>query len=180
MEHVPGMDKASVNAALGSIYDAVISDTYRTRTLAELPNLRPTLKKLIDGLDNSLLANREFAFEIVRREQFPTRPSRMSCIFLIPDDAASVRFWWQQLQTQGKKGKRQLFRVKAEGPPHHRVSQDLLMPLQTCAIDEWTSRAHRYWADQPDVCERDEVLLVGKVTVEEKLDPHKFGCDDSV
>jgi hypothetical protein len=163
----------AVDEVLVSIYNS-LGKANGANTLPEWKTLQPTLLKVFHSLAEPILANRELTFELVRRDSFSHLPSRMSCLFLIPDREDGVRFWWKKLKTQGP-GRSRLFRVKAEGE-YHRGNSSILMPLQTHAIDEWTAKAKRYWVGDPDECEQDEVLFVGDVRVEEELDPNDFEC----
>jgi hypothetical protein len=162
-----------VNLQLIDFYNSIIKPENQTKTLAELNAIKYVLKETLKGLHDALLANREFAFESVRRERFHDKPSRMSCCFLIPDSVEGVEFWWKHLQSQGG-SKRKLFRVAASGVTH-RVNQDLLEPLRTCSIREWESKANEYWCDQASESLKDEVLFAGDLEVISEIDIGGFG-----
>jgi hypothetical protein len=162
----------SVNSQLGEIYNSIIKEENKHRTLGELRALPYVLQQTLKSLDDALIANRELVFELVRRDLFSTRPSRMTCLYLIPDDPNCIAFWWRKLTTQGESA-RKLFLVNASGETH-RVSQKSLVPLQTCSTNEWQRRAKEYWQDAFDDSTDDELLFEGMIKVVREVPPSEF------
>jgi Protein of unknown function (DUF2441) len=165
-----------INLQLMDFYNAVIKPENQSKTLADLPAVTNVLREALEGFNYALLANREFAFELVRRERFPDRPSRMHCIFLVPDSTESVKFWWEELKSQGK-SKRRLFRVAGYGTVH-RVNQKLLNPLRTCSIREWEAYANAYWSDQASTSVQDEFLFAGNIEILSEINLDEFGLNN--
>ncbi len=163
-----------VNQELESVYRAVISPKNSKKRLEELVALPSALAKILKALNDSILASRELAFELVRKSDFSELPSRMECMFLIPDEIACIKYWWNELKTQGG-GNRKLYRVSLAGR-FHKASAGQLVPLRTCAINEWHDLARRYWEPQNACTPDTEVLACGTVTFLERLDPMLYGC----
>ena len=163
-----------VNLELERLYKAVIGPNYDKRRLELLDGLPNALARILKAINDSVLASRELAFEIVRRNHFSELPSRMQCMFLIPDDIDCIKYWWNELKTQGG-GNRRLFRVTLSGTIH-RASAGQLIPLRTCSFNSWCELARNYWEPKSSYSADCEVLAYGTVTFLKELAPLDFGC----
>lgn len=112
------------------------------------------------------LLARELVLETVRREQFPSAPSRRNCIFLF-DSENDIQKWKNSVVTVGNPSF-QVLRVLVTGNIIRVDSKNL--PNGNEPISEWESKAYKYWncelTDDPSI----EVLLEGQVTVDEILE----------
>ena len=168
-------EELPANIALAAIYNTAIQPEFANTPLRELPVLLLGLKITLKAIDDALTAVREMTFEEIRRQQFSALPSRYTCIFLIPDDEESVRFWWNDLRTQGE-GKRRIYEVSATGIAH-RASQTLLGQLETRSVEEWEKMAVGYWSNQPQATD-DEILFEGELRIIREVTPSSFSITD--
>ena len=113
---------------------------------------------------------REFVFEEVRTNSFPTLPSRYRCIWLIPKKIESVKYWWERLGGENKR----ILEVQVTGKLH-RASERYLDP-NTFSLNQWKELAFKYWAGAREVEEvEDEILFEGFVKVLNAITPEKMG-----
>jgi hypothetical protein len=126
---------------------------------------------LAETLDSLFLATRmvrELIFEDVRRQMYTALPSRMSCIWLIPEDPRAVRFWLDSMRGDYKR----VFRVNATGELH-RATQQIVMG-DTISMGEWRKRATDYWNGARTESHDDELLLSGDIEVLEEMPATEF------
>ena len=126
---------------------------------------------LAETLDSLFLATRmvrELIFEDVRRQMYTALPSRMSCIWLIPEDPRAVRFWLDSMRGDYKR----VFRVNATGELH-RATQQIVMG-DTISMNEWRKRATDYWNGARAESHDDELLLSGDIEVLEEVPATEF------
>ena len=126
---------------------------------------------LAETLDSLFLATRmvrELIFEDVRRQMYTALPSRVSCIWLIPEDPRSVRFWLDNMRGDFKR----VFRVNATGELH-RATQQIVMG-DTISMTEWKRRAVDYWNGARAESHDDELLLNGDIEVLEEVPATDF------
>ena len=127
-----------------------------------------TLAETLDSLFLATRMVRELIFEDVRRQMFTALPSRMSCIWLIPEDPRSVRFWLDNMRGDFKK----VYRVNATGEMH-RATQQIVMG-DTISMSEWRKRAVDYWSGAGSESHDDEILLNGDIEVLEEMPATEF------
>ena len=87
---------------------------------------------------NSAIDFREMILEEVRREFYPTLPSRYSCIWLTDEEC--LEYWKKQLNV---KDKYEIFKVEAIGNIF--VSRDFLLPGIHLPHGSMYKLAHGYW-----------------------------------
>src|SRR5690242_18972539 len=129
------------------------------------------VKTLAETLDSLFLATRmvrELIFEDVRRQMYTSLPSRTSCIWLIPEDPKSVRFWLDNVRGDFKK----VYRVNATGELH-RATMQIVMG-DTISMSEWRRRAVDYWNGAGSESYDDELILSGDVEVLEEIPVNEF------
>ncbi|MGH8293594.1 MAG: DUF2441 domain-containing protein [Gammaproteobacteria bacterium] len=127
-----------------------------------------TLAETLDSLFLSTRKVRELVLEDVRRQMYPDLPSRTSCIWLIPDDARSVRFWLENMRGDHKK----VFRVSATGEMH-RAPQQMVMG-DTISLVEWHKRALEYWNGVVTESYDDEISCNGEIKILEEVPIDNF------
>lgn len=127
-----------------------------------------TLAETLDSLFLATRMVRELIFEDVRRQLYTALPSRTSCIWLIPEDPRSVRFWLDNMRGDYKK----VYRVNATGEMH-RATQQIVMG-DTISMNEWRKRAMDYWNGAKSESHDDEVLLSGDIEVLEEVPGTEF------
>ena len=127
-----------------------------------------TLAETLDSLFLATRMVRELIFEDVRRQLYTALPSRTSCIWLIPEDPRSVRFWLDNMRGDYKK----VYRVNATGEMH-RATQQIVMG-DTISMNEWRKRAVDYWNGAKSESHDDEILLSGDIEVLEEVPVTEF------
>ena len=127
-----------------------------------------TLAETLDSLFLATRMVREMIFEDVRRHMYTALPSRMSCIWLIPEDPRAVRFWLDSMRGDYKK----VYRVNATGELH-RATQQIVMG-DTISMSEWRKRATDYWNGAKSESHDDELLLSGDIEVLEEVPATEF------
>ena len=114
---------------------------------------------------NSSINTREMILEEVRRESYPTLPSRYSCIWLTDDD--SFFHWLQEL----KSGKKEICTVEVNGNLF--LSADSLLPSISIPNDEMYKQAHKYWNPDPEYLKTAtdrEYLFEGELKIIKKFE----------
>lgn len=127
-----------------------------------------TLAETLDSLFLATRMVRELIFEDVRRQLYTALPSRVSCIWLIPEDPRAVRFWLDNMRGDYKK----VYRVNATGELH-RATQQIVMG-DTISMGEWRKRAVDYWNGAKTESYDDELLLSGDIEVLEEVEATEF------
>jgi hypothetical protein len=127
-----------------------------------------TLAETLDSLFLATRMVREMIFEEVRRQMYIGLPSRMSCIWLIPEDPRAVRFWLDNMRGDFKK----VYRVNATGELH-RATQQIVMG-DTISMSEWKRRAVDYWNGAKSESHDDELILNGDIEVLEEVPATEF------
>ncbi len=126
-------------------------------------NPMKTLHETIDSLGNALKICRELAFESIRKEFYPELPSRLNCIWLIPDNLQSLTFWKNVIPN----GHQKIFKIVIDGKIH-RAAQKWLIG-GTYSVNKWSSLAHSYWNGEGSGNKEDEILFKGKIKILEEL-----------
>jgi len=128
---------------------------------------KETLRRASEALKEYLMLVRELVFEDVRREHFPQLPSRQKCIWVIPPEEKSVKFWYTQLSGR-------LLRLRLTGKVH-RTNQQYLT-TDTLSLSEFRENAFKYWAGiKGKNSVEDEILFEGFVTVIGEVKPEEIG-----
>jgi hypothetical protein len=127
-----------------------------------------TLAETLDSLFLATSMVRELIYEDVRRLDYPMLPSRTSCIWLIPEDAKSVRFWLDSMRGDYKK----VFRVNVTGELHRAIQQVVMG--DTISMSEWRGRAAEHWNGIKTECYDDELTLSGDVEVLDEVPANEF------
>lgn len=122
-----------------------------------------TLKEATDCLGRTMMIIRELVFETIRKEFYPQLPSRHNCIWLTPDDKASLEFWSKLVYGRHKR----IFRVETEGIIHRAAQKWLITATQP--LNEINSLAHNYWKGEGAGVMEDEILFTGKLKIIEEL-----------
>ncbi|MDE2195650.1 MAG: DUF2441 domain-containing protein [Gammaproteobacteria bacterium] len=128
-----------------------------------------TLAETLDSLFLSTRMIRELVYEDVRKQLYPDLPSRTTCIWLIPEESKSVRFWLDNIRGDHKK----VFRVRATGEVH-RANQQLILG-DTISLSEWRKRAVDYWNGAELDSFDDEITFSGEVEVLQEVSLDQFG-----
>lgn len=115
---------------------------------------------------------REYFFEQVRREKYPSKPSRNKSLWLIQNSQNlpnALNFWIGQLMTNGVSFR--TIKLKCSGCVHY-ANQSFLKNYPQ-HVPEICNDATQYWegvnASPEDI--NTEVLFTGKVAVESIIDP---------
>ena len=112
----------------------------------------------------------ELTLEDVRRREFPYRPSRQRCVWLIPS-RNGVRFWVRRLRLIEEGVGFQVVRVRVQGSLH-RANESLLI-TDSMPKDVAITRARLYWGGVEEEAETEEILFEGRMRVEEVM-PQSF------
>lgn len=125
------------------------------------------LKSVNDALTHQTKIVRELIFEEVRKEFFPSHPSRQRCLWVIKaDDEGSLNYWQNTLG----RGHR-ILKLQLTGKIH-RANQEYLSTTTEC-FNKIRQRAFHYWTgtsgQRP---EEEEILFEGFATVLGVLESH--------
>lgn len=127
-----------------------------------------TLAETLDSLFLSTRMVRELVLEDVRRQLFSDLPSRINCIWLIPQEPRAVRFWLDSMRGDHKK----IYRVNASGELHRSAQQPVLG--DTISLSEWRKRAMDYWSGAQTEAHDDELIFKGDIEVLEEVPSSEF------
>ncbi|WP_197214931.1 DUF2441 domain-containing protein [Cytobacillus firmus] len=86
---------------------------------------------------------RELIFEEVRNEFFPSFPSRTRCLWVMPDNQETFKYWWNELQVEGSN--QVLLKLNLTGKVFEANQQHLKLD-QTFSLDFMRQKAFRYWS----------------------------------
>lgn len=119
-----------------------------------------TINHLRNTLGHYLRFSRESIFEEVRANFFPNMPSRLRCLWVIPDDKDAVKYWWNTLGKQGR-----ILELSISGKIHQASQQYL--SLSTNSFDLLRQDAFKYWTSATGRNKmEDECLFEGFAKVE--------------
>ena len=140
--------------------------------LAE-PNITAEQKisRIASDVAHFLLTHlREVVWEDIRKTEFPDRPSRQRCIWLIPNQNG-LRFWLHQMGVNVRDIGWQVVRVRVQGRLH-KANQNYLL-RDTEPMPDTIEKARKYWrGDEVEgEAETEEILFEGRMRVEEIMPP---------
>lgn len=111
---------------------------------------------------------REMVFEEVRKEHFPTLPSRKKCLWVIPNEIKRINYWWDRLPRDDNE-ERVLLKLRLTGNIH-KCNQSFIT-LDYASVLDKKELALNYWSGVPGNSDiENEYLFEGTVTVEEIFD----------
>ncbi|MGE5528763.1 MAG: DUF2441 domain-containing protein [Patescibacteria group bacterium] len=128
---------------------------------------------------------REQIFEEVRRERFPSLPSRETCLFALNDSEKDLDYWINNLlggraAAEGKESfPVTLVKIRFTGKVFktNRLT-GVFLPLVSAGPDYWREQAGKYWSGSvPDSPDAEEVLLGEGVGVVESISPIEWRVD---
>jgi hypothetical protein len=105
---------------------------------------------------------RELIFEEVRKEYFPTFPSRTRCLWVVPEEEGLIDYWRNQLDVDEYEYK--ILKLSLTGKIF-KANQGHL-EVGNFPLDTWRQKAFRYWAGASGENPlENEVLFEGFATV---------------
>lgn len=111
-------------------------------------------------------AVRELIFEEVRKEFFPSFPSRTRCLWVTPDKLDNreiLEYWWNELKVEGCE--QVLLKLNLNGKLFAANQQHLVID-QTFSFDFMRQKAFKYWSGSSGNSEAEiEVLFEGFASV---------------
>lgn len=115
-----------------------------------------------------MLYVRECLFEDVRQSKYPSCPSRMSCIWLLPDDKQSLDYWARVIPRHVN-----VVKFKCSGVIHE--ADERYLALQTFNIPLQKRLADLYWSGESITkgLAHKEFLFAGSATVLGLYPPHQ-------
>ncbi|WP_308536858.1 DUF2441 domain-containing protein [uncultured Megasphaera sp.] len=121
------------------------------------PNSTTNEKQLLQEFSTYV---RERVFEDVRRENFPKCPSRMKCLWVLPNSQESINYWKLRIPNYLN-----LVKFKCSGTIH-KGDERYLTPMYF-NLSLQRSLAMSYWSGIPISNDEkyQEILFVGKATV---------------
>lgn len=99
------------------------------------PDLNPK-----DLKEHYMKVVRELIFEEIRNEFFPSFPSRTRCLWVLPDNEETIKFWREEL-----KGQQVLLKLSLTGKVFE-ANQQYLSIAKEFSLDELRQKAFRYWS----------------------------------
>jgi len=116
-----------------------------------------------DQLGKECALVQELVFEEVRRQHFPTYPSRQRCMWVVSSEAG-VRYWQQRVDIE-----KRWFRVRLTGKLH--TASEVFLAPDTVSLHQLRKLAWQYWSGfRGGGEEQDEILFEGVIEVVEELD----------
>lgn len=104
-------------------------------------------------------AKKELLFELVRRDDFPDRPSRSRCVWFLEDSDEAQAFWTSQGMLM--QGRRVVVDVEAiEGRLHRASAKWLNVPLRA-SMQHHIEAARAYWRGEDASGPSTEILFEG-------------------
>lgn len=100
---------------------------------------------------------REQVFEDVRKQYYPDRPSRQTCLWVTEADQLS--YW----KTMNENIDRSILTLELDGELF--LCDDYWLKANTFSSVKYTERAHQYWSGKMSVNPHKEVLFHGKATI---------------
>lgn len=116
-----------------------------------------TLAEASTALIQSLVTIRELVFERVRLENYSAAPSRLRCIWLIPDMEGCLHAWTKAHEIRGF----DIWRVRATGILQYANARHA--EAGTVSLNSWEGLAHRYWSGDRVGEPSTEALLEGEL-----------------
>ena len=114
---------------------------------------------------------REFALEEVRKESFPTLPSRFTCLYLSENETTCLNNFTERTITSPNLH-HQAIKVKVSGEAH--FVRDFGISRLGLSYSEYKKLANQYWSqNQESTTEAKEILFIGDVEVLEILQETK-------
>jgi hypothetical protein len=109
---------------------------------------------------------REIIFEEVRKEYFPTFPSRTRCLWVMPENCESIKYWMEQLNIPGNETK--LLKLSLTGKIFK--ANQIHLNLGNHSLDTWRQKAFKYWAGASgENLFENEILFEGFATILEEI-----------
>jgi len=132
-----------------------------SRTSASSKQIHPIgLEYLANSLKEAGMFLRELIFEEVRKERFPDKPSRRSCIWLMEEQ--SVSFWRHFLDD--RTSAYDLIKVKCDGKIHK--GNQSFLDNEIVSFNEFAGSAEHYWkGDLTEGTMNNEMLFFGEIEV---------------
>lgn len=135
-------------------------------------NILPRLPELGQNQLRKVMAERltkqltEYAFETVRRTDFPSRPSRLNCLFASTSPSAAS----QWVKNFGQQLPYQLLEVEIlDGTEIFEADAEWIF-YDTLPIHQIEAYAHMYWAGKKNPKPREEILVRGPVLVRKVIE----------
>ncbi len=126
-------------------------------------DLSRTLEEASDVLLHTLISVRELVFENVRRDHFRQSPSRVHCIWLIPNMQGCLRAW-----AKAHSGRDfDVLRVRIRGRIQYANAR--YTEGGTISLKSWEILAQRYWSGERVGEPSTEMLFEGELEVLETM-----------
>lgn len=122
------------------------------------------IESIKNTLNHTTKVIRELIFEEVRKEFFPSHPSRQRCLWVInAENDNSLNYWINTLGTADK-----ILRVKLTGKIH--VANQEFLNLTTENLNKIRQNSFHYWTGTSGVrLEEEEILFEGFAEVIEEI-----------
>jgi hypothetical protein len=116
-------------------------------------------------------ACRELILEDIRKELFPDYPSRLTGLWVIPDDLEELKYWWNAL---GLEKKNTIIKLNLSGKVFEGSNEYISAGMQS--VNRFRKQALKYWRGNPGTMPgtRFECLFEGYATVLDIIEPKKM------
>jgi len=135
-------------------------------------NILPRLPELGQNQLRKVIAERlakqltESVFETVRRTDFPSRPSRLNCLFASSSPSATS----QWVQNFGQQWPYQLLEIEAPGETELFEADAGWIVYDTLPIYQIETHANMYWAGKKHPEPKEDILVRGPVLVKKVIE----------
>lgn len=128
---------------------------------------RELVLKMANAIANYDLFMREIALEEVRKEKFPTRPSRFKCMFLSENKDEAIKNW-AMMSKKFPENQYQAVSVKLNGEAFYVKECGIGRP--GASFNQYKQLAEKYWGQNQKSTEKTkEILFVGDAEIVEVL-----------
>lgn len=150
------------------LFAAIERDSTFEQMATTIRNLPFKVPDVEQTTQNAILQKRqleltkEFQFEQVRQIEFPNKPSRMRCMFLLPstvDPRAYLR--GMGFQEAGKT----ILEIETADDANLHLATFSLLNCNTLPPDGQIEQARQYWSESDTIPEETEVLFEGKFKI---------------
>ncbi len=119
--------------------------------------------KMSNALGNYDLFMREIALEEVRKEKFPTRPSRFKCMYLSETVEETIKNW-EIMTKKFPENHYQVVAVKLNGEAFY--VKDCVIGRPGVSFNQYKQLAEKYWGQNQKSAEKTkEILFIGDAEI---------------
>lgn len=138
------------------------NDIFNGMSASQKSEYAPSFKHFTDfALNKQSTMIRELVFENYRKLNYPSCPSRQSCVWFCTEN--SIAYWIKALQSPNFS----IFKVKLNGEGHFGRDKDLYVDVFN--ISQYEAMAKEYWKPNQKIEEDTELIFNGEIEIIDRL-----------